>query len=514
MWFVDGFGHGPYGSFMLTIVAALLSVSSLAAAPAPSAVRYAIAPAAAGSNGVSPTLRVSLTLPMDAALTRAALIVPRAIPMGYSQVAYDQFVKVTAARSRSGSAAAIVRGEGPRWLVNGAGAADPVASIDYEVDLAGMEANVLAGGDSSRARDGFVSLLGYSVFAYVEGLDDRAVELAIAPPPNRQDWPVFSTLAPRAPAQTGPLNTTAKDFYDLADSQILMGPRFRVRKLEGAPDLFLAVHAEGPADEEIMAPLAEQAFGALVRYFGAAPFPHYTLLFDYLEPVSPRHTYGFSMEHMQSATFGALASAAPTAKSTERERAAFRYNVAHHIAHAWIPKRCAGEGYFPFRWELAPLIDTIWLSEGFGQYAAADALSDVLPPGADGRPYREALVESRFRNALRDMPDFLKRMPLIELSRIASVFYSEDFRTGRTVFARGGLMAYEMDERMRSATDRKARLRDALRALVGWSGREKRAFSIPELPAIFRSATGVETNDIMDRWLAGMKQANGGEMTR
>ena len=254
-----------------------------------------------------------------------------------------------------------------------------------------------------------------------------------------------------------------------------------------------------------MAPLVEQAFDALVRYFGTTPFPHFTVLFDYLQPISPRHTYGFSMEHMQSATIGALASMAPTAKSTERERASFRYNVAHHVAHAWIPKRCAGEGYFPFRWELAPLIDTIWLSEGFGQYAAADALSDVLPSGPDGRSYREALVEARFRNTLRDMPDFLKRMGLVQLSRTASTFFSEDFRTGRTVFSRGGLMAHEMDERIRSATNGKGRLRDALRGLVDWSSTSKRAFTIDELPEIFRNSTGVETRDIMERWLAGMK---------
>ena len=486
---------------------AALVVCALSAAPlsAQTSVRYALAPSAVGADGLSSVLRVTLALPRDAGAPSATLIMPRAIPMGYAQVAYDQFVTVTAARSRSGAAGSIKRGEGPRWSVASASAADPLASIEYEVDLAAMEANVVAGGDSSRARDGFVGLLGYSVFAYVEGIEDRAVELAISPPPNRLDWPVFSTLAPKAPALPGPMKAVAGDFYNLADSQILMGPRFRVRKLKAAPDLFLAIHAEGPADEEVMAPLVEEAVDALVRYFGAAPFPHFTVLFDYLKPVSPRHTYGFSMEHMQSATIGALASAALTAKSTDRERSGFRYNVAHHVAHAWIPKRCAGEGYFPFRWELAPLIDTIWLSEGFGQYAAADALSDVLPPSADGRPYREALVQTRFRNTLRDMPDFLKRMPLVELSRTASTFYSEDFRTGRTVFARGGLMAWEMDERMRSATRGQGRLRDALRALVAWSVREKRAFSIEELPAIFSAATGVDTRDIMDRWLAGMK---------
>jgi len=485
------------------LLAAALLASTLQSSPLPP-VKVALAMTPADSSALSSTVRVSLTLPSDATAARATLIVPRAIPMGYSQVAYDQFVKVTAAHSRSGAPAAITRGEGPRFTVASARAEDPVASLDYEVDLLAMEANVLAGGDSSRAREGFVSLLGYSVFAYIEGFEDRAVELSIAPPSNHSEWPVFSTLAPKAPAQIGPLNTTAPDFYHLADSQILMGPGFRVRKLKAATDLFLALHAEGEADEEVMTGPVEQAFDALVRYFGTTPFPHFTVLFDYLKPVSPRHTYGFSMEHMESATIGALWSMAPTAKSTERERASFRYNVAHHIAHAWIPKRCAGEGYFPFRWELAPLIDTIWLSEGFGQYAAADALSDVLPLSADGKPYREALVEFRFRSTLRGMPDFLKQMPLVQLSRTASTVYSEDFRTGQTVFARGGLMAYEMDERFRSSTNGKTRLRDALRALVAWSAREQRPFSIDELPAIFKAATGVETRDIMERWLAGM----------
>lgn len=484
----------------------LIHVLALAPAlvSAQPAVRYAIAPASTDASGVSRTVRINLTLPEDAPTGPVTLIMPRAIPMGYGQQPYDQFVTVTSARSQAGAAAAVRRGEGPRWSIVSAEARDKVARIEYEVDLVAMESAILAGGDSSRARPGLISLLGYSVFAYVEGLEDRGVELAIAAPTDRPGWPVFSTLAPKAPAGAGPLAVHARDFYGLADSQILMGPDFHVTRVGTAPELFLAIHSEGPVDAQVMAPLARQAFDALIAYFGTTPFPHFTLLFDYLQPVSPRHTYGFSMEHMESATFGALAAAAPTAKSTERERAGFRYNVAHHISHAWIPKRSAGEGYFPFRWELAPLIDTIWLSEGFGQYAAADALSDVLPPSPDGRPYRDILVEARFRNTLREMPDFLKRMPLVDLSRTASTMYSEDFRTGRTVFSRGGLMADEMDKKIRGATNGTKRLRDGLRALVAWSAREKRPFRIDELPAILKEGTGVETRSIMERWLAGM----------
>lgn len=474
-------------------------------ASAQSEVRYSVSPASTDVNGVSRVVRVSLKLPEDTNASPVTLIMPRAIPMGYGQQLYDHFVTVTAARARSGAAAAVRRLEGPRWSIAGASASDPITEIGYEVDIAAMETAILSGGDSSRARDGLVSILGYSVFAYVEGLEHREVELKVEAPADRPSWPVFSTLAPKAPAAAGPLTARAVDFYNLADSQILIGPAFRVSRIRQAPDLFLAIHAEGPADEAVMAPLAQEAFDALIDYFGTTPFPHFTLLFDYLKPISPRHTYGFSMEHMQSATFGALATAALSAKSTERERAGFRYNVAHHVSHAWIPKRCASEGYFPFRWELAPLIDTIWLSEGFGQYAAADALSDVLRPAPDGRSYREVLVEARFRNTLREMPDFLKRMPLVELSRTASTMYSEDFRTGRTVFSRGGLMAHEMDERIRASSGGSKRLRDGLRALVAWSARERRPFRIDELPTILKEATGVETRDIMERWLAGMK---------
>jgi predicted metalloprotease with PDZ domain len=468
-------------------------------------VAYSVAPSAAGPSGVSSRLHMTITLPADVPAGRLTLIMPRAIPMGYGQQPYDEFVRVTLARSRSGAPVAITREDGPRWSIQSESPEDRVAGIEYDVDLAAMESAVLSGGDSSRSRDGYMSLLGYSIFAYVDGLEDRGIELGVLPPPDREDWPVFSTLSPMSPATRGPLSARAADFYGLADSQVLIGPGFRVRKLQGSPDLFLALRAEGPSDEDVMAPLAEEAFEALVRYFGSAPFPHYTLVFEYLKPVSPRHTYGFSMEHLQSATFGAAATAALTSAATDRVRASFRYNVAHHISHAWIPKRCAGEGYFPFRFELAPLIDTIWLSEGFGQYAAADALSDVLPPSATGQSYRDALVDLRFRSALREMPDFLKRMPLLELSRVASTVYSEDFRTGRTVFSRGGLMAYEMDEKIRVSTNGSKRLRDALRGLVAWSAREKRPFRIDELPAIFKTATGVETAGVMERWLLGMK---------
>jgi predicted metalloprotease with PDZ domain len=372
-----------------------------------------------------------------------------------------------------------------------------VARIDYEVDIARMEQEIVAASDTSKARPGYLSLLGYSVFGYVEGLEESAIRLDLDLPAS---WPLLSTLAPRLPLPAGRDTASAPNFYGLADSQIVAGPRLEVRALETRPKAYFALYAEGETDIALLSELAEQALRRSIEYFGEASFPHYTVLQELLEPLSERHRYGFSMEHLDSATFYLAKDAGLTAASSASDRARVLYNFAHHFAHAWIPKRSYGKGYYPFTWELAPVLDTIWFSEGFAQYAAIEAIADGLP-AEDARAYRENLLERRFRQSVAGAPAFLRRMPLVDLSRVASTRYSEDFRTGRTVFSRGGLMAAEIDERIRQESRGTHRLRDALRHLVSWSRKNERAFEIDELPTIFAEATGVDTHPVFEWWL-------------
>jgi predicted metalloprotease with PDZ domain len=181
----------------------------------------------------------------------------------------------------------------------------------------------------------------------------------------------------------------------------------------------------------------------------------------------------------------------------EPQRRRTLFNFTHHLAHAWIPKRAYGEGYFPFSWELAPLIDTIWLSEGFARYVAIEALADAMPE-AEGAAYRKAMLES-LQALLAEVPPFIREMPLVELSRVASTRYSEDFRTGKTLFARGALLAAELDLKIRSSSGGRKRFRDAARYLMDWSARNRRGFRVDELPGLFREATGVETREIWQR---------------
>ncbi len=428
----------------------------------------------------------------DAPLT---LIMPRTAPGAYAQRPYDPFVTNVKAYGTTDAAVEVQREElGPRWKIGKSG--EQITAVAYDVDVARMEREIFDASASSKIRDGYVGLLGYSIFAFIDGWENRPIRVEIFAPPG---WPVFSTLAPRVPAERTALGATAADYYALADSQIVMGPKLQLRQIDGGVPLFLSVYAECQEDIAQEGALAREALDKVVAYFGSAPFSAYTVDLELLRPLSARHEYNFSMEHLNSGTFFFDTEHALTANSNERDRETHRFNYAHHIAHSWIPKRAYGTGYLPFTWELTPLIDTIWFSEGFGRYAAIEALADALPKDEGERYRREKL--DRLRAILEAAPEFLQRMSLPDLSREGSFLYSDDFRVGQNLFSRGALMAAEMDDRIRSQTAGQKSLRDALRHLMEWSQQNHRAFRTEELTGIFREATGVDTSAILDRWM-------------
>jgi predicted metalloprotease with PDZ domain len=440
------------------------------------------------------TVHISLNFPAatDAPLT---LIVPRTVPGGYAQRPYDPFVANVRAYSASGSAVAVRREEvAPRWKIGRSG--ERVSRVEYDVDVVRMEREIRSASDSSKIRDGYVGLLGYSIFAFFDGWEDQPVRLEVSAPAN---WPIFSTLGPRVPAEKSTLAAQAADYYTLADSQMVMGPKVQLRQIGGGVPLFLSVYAEGGEDLEREGELARDALDKVTAYFGKAPFSNYTVELELLRPNSERHEYGFSMEHLNSGTFCLGIEHALTEHSVDQEREVHRFNYAHHIAHSWIPKRAYGLGYLPFTWEMTPIIDTIWFNEGFARYVAIEALAEARPkPEAQG--YRAEKLAT-LRGILHEAPAFIRRMSLPDLSREGSFLYAEDFRVGQNLFSRGALMAAEMDDCIRSQTGGEKSLRDALRHLMDWSARNRRAFRSEELLTIFREATGVDTSSILDRWM-------------
>jgi len=437
---------------------------------------------------------VAVSIEVPEGMSAREFLMPRAIPMGYSEQPYADFVSDVRAFGAGGEPIAVERGQGPRWRI--ATETSPLASLSYEVDIRAMERGIHDASATSKVRHDYLGILGYSVFGYLEGLEDRSIRLTLEGP---ESWPLFSTLQPRAEPGTGRAATSAADFYALADSQVVMGPALEVLRVGAEPPLFVAGFAEAPWDIALTGRLGREALDALIDYFGEAPFDHFTMVVEILQPVSPEHEYGFSMEHLDSATFflgpqGALTDASPPSQWQRN-----RYNYAHHIGHAWIPKRCAGPGYFPFEWEFTPVLDTIWFSEGFGQYAAGVALAERLD---DGEEFLELLLDRRFRDSLAAAPRSIRRMTTVELSRVASTRYGADFRLGRNVFSRGALMAAEMDAHIRAQTGGARSLKDALRYLLAWARENGTTFPEEELPRLLQEGSGVDVSEIHARWLA------------
>lgn len=437
-------------------------------------------------------VQIHLPSPVDAP---ASFVMPRGYPGGYSIVHYDNFVEHLSARSPTSAAPLAVTREayGPRWTIGAKG--EQVTDVEYDVDIARMEREILSGVASSKIRPTYAGLLGYSVFGYIDGRERAPVELTVNGPTS---WPVLTTLAPTVPAAVARTSGRAPHFDELADSQILMGPGLQLRRLDGVIPLVLAVYAEAEEDLAIEGQLARTALDRVQAYFGDAPLKQYTVHLELLKPL-PGHDYGFSQEHYDSGTFSLDTTRAITAATPADARATTLFNYAHHMAHSWVPKRAYGVGYSPFTWEMPPIVDTIWFNEGFGRYAAIAAVSAGMP-AAEGVAYRSRML-ANLKSIVDSAPPFISRMSTLVLSREASFMYSDDFRIGRNVFSRGSLMAAEMDDRIAAETKGARSLRDALRAIVAKTSQTGQPFEVDQFPELIRAATGVDVGEIFSRWM-------------
>jgi predicted metalloprotease with PDZ domain len=449
-----------------------------------------------GANDPRVSIRITPQSPIAAP---AALVIPRTYPGGYSFVPYDDFVENVTALSPEGRSIGCKKdADGPRWTIGQSG--ETIARIEYHVNVGRMEDQLRASVESSKVREGYAGLLGYSVFGYIDSLEQSPITLRVEAPAN---WPVLSTLDPPGTVPTGAATGRAVNYSTLADSQVVMGPGVQARRLPGKIDLLMAVYSEGEEDIAAESKFAREALDRVQQYFGDTPFPAYTVLLELLQHREG-HEYNFSQEHDTSGTFSLSLESATSANSTDAHRYSTLFNYAHHMAHSWVPKRVWGVGYRPFNWELTPVIETIWFNEGFGRYAGIQAVLDGLPE--EERKTRRDRAITRTRGILDSAPPFINKMPMTLLSQEASFLYGTDFRTGMNIFGRGFLMAAEMDDRIQAQTGGRKSLRDALRALLAWSAQNQRALQVEEMMQVISQSTGVDVHDILARWMKAPSQ--------
>lgn len=438
-------------------------------------------------------IRYSMTLKADGRLKieiteirveseNVRFIIPRSAPGTYEITDYSLFIEdiycfVSESDSVQGS-----KGLGSYFVFR---TDEPISRIRYQVNLKKMEETLLGSFASSKLRSGYAGILGYSVFGFCDGYENNPISLTVV---SVNDWPIFTTLDPIAGQQSGPVHFEAENYSLLVDAQYLLGGDVQIKEVRNSSiPLFAAVYSETKVDLDEVSRRANKTLEVLENYFGFVPMPYYTFCLEYFVPRSNHHDYGFSMEHMNSMTASMDTSKAIMAYEPEANIGSW----VHHMAHSWIPLRSYGVGYRPFEWQTAPIIETIWLNEGFIWYIMTQALN---------QPERM----NYFKRVIRNAPDYIAAKSLKELSSLGSTQYSSDFDIGRNLFSRGALMAAEMDIEIQKNTKGELSFKDALAGLMKWTEANRRGFTYDEIETILSSSTDTDLSTIWTKWQGPM----------
>jgi predicted metalloprotease with PDZ domain len=424
------------------------------------------------------TKNVTVTIEFDSINTaKQYLQIPRSAPGTYDITDYPSFIENIQAVTLNDSVIKGQRGLGSILFFKHDAI---VNTISYDVNIIKMEAELKGGYASSKIRENYLGILGYSVFATIPGFEDKPIELTISSDAN---WPVFTTLQPSV-TTINTLTLPISNYATLVDAQYLLGSDVQVFQVEDAEiPLFVAVYAETEINIQEIGRRGLLSLQGLSNYFGNVPMPHYTLCYEFIKPFSDTHSYGFSMEHINSMT----ASLTIASAITEYDAEASIFGVVHHMGHSWIPLRSYGKGYRPFDWGSAPIIETIWLNEGFIWY-----VTTIITDSPNTINF--------FKRVTTNAPSYIKHKSLKELSQLGSSQYSGDFNIGRNLFSRGALMAYEMDNEIKQLTNNEKTFKDALLGLLNWTKVNNRAFEYSEIEPILSKSTGVDLSDIWLKW--------------
>ncbi|WP_430468493.1 hypothetical protein [Winogradskyella ouciana] len=424
------------------------------------------------------TKNVTVTILLDAINTRDHyLLIPRSAPGTYEITDYPSFIENIEAVTTNGST---IKGQRGRGSIIFFRKEAKITQVSYDVNITKMEAELKGGFASSKIRENYLGLLGYSVFATIVGYEDKPIHLTLK---SDAQWPIFTTLKPSTSMESE-ITLLVSNYAELADAQYLFGNDVKILKVKDAEiPLYVAAYAEGEINLEEIGRRGLFSLQGLSNYFGYIPMPHYTMCYEFLKPYSEEHTYGFLMEHMNSMT----ASATMASAITTYDPKANIFSMVHHMGHSWIPLRSYGKGYRPFDWGSAPIIETIWLNEGFIWYVSSIVTNS--PKTIDF-----------FKQIIEHAPIYIKEKSLKELSQLGSSQYSGDFNIGRNLFSRGALMAYEMDVEIKKATNNEKTFKDALIGLLNWTKENDRAFEYHEIETILSNSTGVDLSEIWLKW--------------
>jgi predicted metalloprotease with PDZ domain len=427
------------------------------------------------------THRVSLRIELPASPGgHTELVLPTWVPGAYEVRESSREVgPMTAKRSSGGAALDVERVSKNRWRV-AAPAGEPL-ELEYTV----YARELLDDGIEANAEHLFLSAA--RCFPCVEGRRKEPVELLVHLAPGT----TAHAELPRVSEH--PVRFRAADYDELLDTPVDIGhPRVIEFRPHGIPHRMLICGEPGNFDAHRIEQDLERIVSATIAYFEGSPLTSYT----FFTHLADQRRSG--LEHRASTSLIANRLMFQPREAYEE----FLLLCAHEYFHLYNVKRIKP------RVLIDPPLDTevysrlLWLMEGTTDYVAAMLLrrAGLEPPART----REKMAERVC--AYRQIPGRLVRS-LEEASRLSWVDlyrpYEESRNQSVSYYTKGCLVSWCFDLEILSRSGGRASLQTVMRHLWKEYGQTGRGIGEEELPAIFRTATGLDLEELFERYVRG-----------
>lgn len=328
------------------------------------------------------------------------------------------------------------------------------------------------------AQPDFLMVNGTNVFPYAEG---QSLEFgATVTVRTESDWLVATGMH----GAGAPLQYREANYHDLVDMPLFIGRLDLDSVQHEGRWLRLASYPAGRLSGEARAQFWNEYHAMLPpmhRVFNDTPWDSYTtlLLFD------STFDGGSALEHQNShvGIYNPGFIGTPILTNI----------TAHEIFHAWNVKRLRPAEMVPYRYDVPQPTTLLWVSEGFTNYYADLAMAR----GGLWNAQDFAEAQTGHLVTWRDGPPVA-----LEDASLSSWIDVAD-GTRYVYYDKGGLAGFLLDILIRDATDNRASLDDAMRALYDGTWRRGRGFTPEEFVAATSRAAGRPLGDFHARYVDG-----------
>jgi predicted metalloprotease with PDZ domain len=325
------------------------------------------------------------------------------------------------------------------------------------------------------------SIIGASVFMYVEGLQHEPAEVEVHAP---QGWRTTTSL--QALSET---RFRAADFDELVDSPLEIGTHPAIRWMVDGVVHEFAIWGRGNADPNRLAQDTTRIVLAEREIFGSLPYPAYTFIL-----------------HLTSGGGGGLEHRNCTSLLADRwsfrgqPYESFLGLAAHELLHAWNGKRIRPAALGPFDYTRENYTRDLWVVEGITTY-----YTDLLLRRAG------LISQQRYLDKLAEMVSKFLTLPGRAVQSLADSsfdtwikFYRPDANTPNATisyYQKGALVALLLDLRIRQATENARSLDDLMRLLWERYGVPDTGFPEGAVEDAAAEVAGTELRDFFDHAL-------------